>query len=150
MTGFKAIRTAGIVLTAGLLVFLVFLFLRDNFKLNRTVREAWLRMIQIETLSFTTTHDFRIVFLEDRALVDRRDGDTGHWIRLRESGYRGSVRNISGNTEFVFSRGKLSKFHQDHQTSPLVKYLNVDFAHPESSKAKGLIVFSSGAWHVKK
>lgn len=146
----KLLRTAGIVIAAGIPVLLIALALGGDYKLNRTVREAYLRMIQVEILSSTMAMDFRMVFHEDRSVVDMWNDDTEDWVRFMELAYRGSSRNISGDTEIFFSRGKLSNYRQESQASPLLKYITIDFALAGSSKTRGLILFSSGAWHVQK
>jgi len=91
-----------------------------------------------------------MVFHEDRCIIDLRNNSEEDWSRYRESTYARCVRNISGTTELIFSRGTLAEYSRPGRTSLIQKYITVDFAHPGSSKAKGLIIFESGVWHVKK
>lgn len=146
----KALRPAGIVLATGFLALLFFLSLRGDYKLNRVVRECHLRMIQIEVLSATMSLDFRIIFHDDRCVVDIQAGGEGKWDRYGESEYGGRIRNVSGETELVFSRGTLSDFRLAGRKPSLQKYATIEFAHPGSSRRPGFIFFASGMWHVRK
>jgi hypothetical protein len=146
----RHVRTAGIFLAAGFLVLLVFLSQRGDYRLNRTVRECHLRLYQIEILSATMSRDFRMVFHEDRCIIDLRNNGDGDWSRYWESAYARRVRNISGTTELIFSRGTLAEYRRPGRTSPIQKYITVDFAHPGSTRTPGLIFFASGMWHVRR
>lgn len=146
----RLFRTAGIVLAAGFLVSMIFLSQRGDYRLNRTVRECLLRLYQIEILSATMSRDFRMIFHEDRCIIDLRDNGEAGWSRYWESAYARRVRNVSGTTELIFSRGTLAEYRRPGRTSPIQKYITVDFAHPGSSRTPGLIFFASGMWHVRR
>lgn len=132
-----------------LATFLALFFLRfGTYRLNRTVREVDLRLIQISTLSRTTSADFRVIFTERYMVADTFDEDLRNWQKYKEWPYlKGITCGLQG-WAFFFSNGTLREYQSSSWPGKAPKHIIVEFMLKSSSKKKGVIFNRDGQWRV--
>lgn len=132
-----------------LLLALGITFLKENYLLNRAVREVALKLTQVEVLSRTTEFEYRAVFSEDHLQIDFFNKETQDWKNFMRHVYSSSVSAHSGEEMFLFARGAFRQFlskKEDKGVPP--RYVSVDFHFPGSGKKKSIIFFRKGDWRV--
>jgi len=144
---FLRVSSLGIIILI-LAAVLVFLILRKEYPLNKTVREVALRMVQLEVVSRTRAVDYKVVFERDHYYIQVFDLDKKEWLPYLKYSYRGRVLNRQSKFEFIFSRGTLREYRARNKGRKLPRYVVVEFYLPSSSKKKSLIFYKKGDWKV--
>lgn len=117
-------------------------------RLNRTVRNVALRLVQIERLSRTTGVDYRVVFHADALEVEVFDPESNGWRFELRKPYTGKSRCAEPGFAFVFSRGFFRSFDAGGEDRRPPRYVIVEFSYPGLSR-KGRIMFHrKGDWRV--
>jgi len=139
----------GIALLA-LLLATVFFLRPQEYRLNRTVRNVALRLVQVETLSRTTRVDYRLVFWNNTCRVDVFDRGSNRWKPYADTAYSKGVLSQPVGLEVVFSQGRFKEYRLDEGKGKSPKYLIVDFLVAGTEKKRGIIFYQNGNWRVLK
>jgi hypothetical protein len=128
----------------------VFLLRLESYRLNRTVRNVALRLVQVETLSRTTRVDYRLEFWNNICRVERFDRGTGLWLPYVDTTYgRGIVSQPLG-LQVVFSQGKFKEYRLEGGPARTPKYLILEFKVAGTDVKRGIIFYQDGNWRVLK
>ncbi|MFO7865761.1 MAG: hypothetical protein R6V02_02965 [Candidatus Aminicenantes bacterium] len=122
----------------------IFWMNRENYYLNRTVREITLRLIQVSIRSRTTEVEYRVHFHENGYLIEVKDTDSENWEM--ESGYdlRTGIRSHPGGLRCYFVRGRFVGYDINGKRGP--RYVLLHFKHNDNPLKRSLIFFRRGEW----
>ncbi len=120
----------------------------QDYRLNRTVRNVALRLVQVETLSRTTRVDYRLVFWNNICRVDVFDPSSNRWQPNADTIYGKGVLSQPLGLEVVFSQGRFKEFRLGEGKGKLPKYLIVEFFVAGTERKRGIIFYQDGNWRV--
>jgi hypothetical protein len=126
----------------------LFFFRCGAYRLNRTVREVALRLIQVSTLSRTTGTDFRVIFNERYLTIDTFDEDSKDWQKYKRWPYLKGVTCSLQGWAFIFSNGTFKEYSSSNWRGKAPKYVMVEFLLKSTSKKKEIIFNRDGNWRV--
>ena len=139
---FLGISLAALLLATGYLLRL------QEYRLNRTVRNVALRLVQVETLSRTTRADYRLVFWNNTCRVDVFDLSSNRWQPHADTSYSRGVLSRPLGLEVVFSQGRFKEYRQGEGKGKSPKYLIIEFYVAGTEKKRGIIFYQDGNWRV--
>lgn len=129
--------------------FLVLVLLRyEDYRLNRTVRESVLNLMQISHLSLKTRAAYKVIFQDQQLRIDVFDRDLAKWKKYQAWPYKKGIICNSQGWEFIFSRGSFKEYRLSSWSGKVPKYIIVQFQLESSSKRKGIIFYQDGHWRV--
>lgn len=120
----------------------------QEYRLNRTVRTIALRVVQLETLSRTTRVDYRMVFWNNRCVIDRFDRRTQKWSWYQNTPYARKVFSQPSGYELIFSEGQLQEYSAPGSKSITKRNLIVEFFIPGTPLKHAMIFYADGNWRV--
>ncbi len=122
-------------------VFVLLVAIRqEEYTLNRTVREVFLKLVQVETLSRTTKVDYKVVFWKDHYSVDVYERQTNTWKRFYQSPYGKGIFTRPLDFEFIFSNGRFHTYRSLSKKQKLPSYIIISF-HSEGTPKEKRIIF---------
>lgn len=131
------------------LSFSIYIVLRDEYALNKTVRELGLRLTQIEKLSLLESMDYKFIFYRDHYCVYFFDGENGKWKKSGEYNYRHDILCNADGYEFVFSGGRFRTYDLKGIRGSLPKYVILYFSPSKKlSHKKGIIFYNNEDWKI--
>ncbi|NOR14932.1 MAG: hypothetical protein GQ544_04445 [Candidatus Aminicenantes bacterium] len=131
-----------------LLLATVYLLRLQEYRLNRTVRNVALRLVQVETLSRTTRVDYRLVFWNNICRVDVFDRNSNRWKPYADTAYCKGVLSQPVGLEVVFSQGRFKEYRLGEGRGKSPKYLIIEFFVVGTEKKRGIIFYQDGNWRV--
>jgi hypothetical protein len=118
-----------------------------DFRLNRSVRNVALRLVQIERLSQTTGVEYRLRFLPSALEIEVFDPESGGWKPFMSKGYSGKTRCLAPEGAFVFSRGFFSRFEKNGKSTRRRSVI-VEFTYPGLDRKGRILFHRKGDWRV--
>ena len=143
----KLSRWAWIGIPFFVLILLPLLF-GKNYRLNRTVREISMRLVQIEILSRTTASDYKVEFSRDFYTVKVYNRSSEQWEKHIEGSYSSGVTTEPLEIEFYFARGRFIGYQFKNRERKLPRSVIIYFQKHNSEKKKSIIFFRDGDWKV--
>jgi hypothetical protein len=131
-----------------LLLATVYLLRLQEYRLNRTVRNVAMRLVQVETLSRTTRVDYRLVFWNNVCRVDVFDRSSNSWKPNSNTTYSKGVLSQPLGLEVVFSQGRFMEYRLGEGKGKSPKYLIIEFFVAGTDKKRGIIFYQDGNWRV--
>jgi hypothetical protein len=119
-----------------------------DYRLNRTVRNVALRLVQMETLSRTTRVDYRVVFWNNRCVMEYFDRDSGCWHPHTASAYHRGVVSDPAGLRIIFSGGRFKEYSLPGARERIPRYLILEFRIPGTPKKRGVIFYRDGDWRI--
>jgi hypothetical protein len=119
-----------------------------EYRLNRTVRQIALKLVQVEKLSQTTAVDYRVRFLENHFEIEAWDVDSDTWRASFQGKYSAGIRCGTLDWEFLFSRGLFREYRSPSMNGRGPRYLLVEFSSPDKTDKRNLIFYRQGDWRV--
>jgi hypothetical protein len=120
----------------------------EDYRLNRTVRNVALRLVQVETLSRTTRVDYRLVFWNNLCRVELYDTSSQSWKPYVDTVYSKGILSQPPGLEVVFSQGRFKEYRLESGRGRSPKYLIVEFKVAGSEKKRGIIFYQDGSWRA--
>ncbi len=142
------LRAPTAVVVVGLGLMLLGALRIKDYRLNRTVRNVALRLVQMETLSRTTRVDYRMVFWNNRCEVEYYDRDSNRWHPHAASAYHRGVVSDPAGLQIVFSGGRFKEYTLPGGRGRTPPYLILEFRIPGTPKKRGVIFYSDGDWRI--
>lgn len=143
----KKIRLATAFFVVIICVVLVFLN-RQNYQLNRTVRDISSRLDQITVFSRTRAVEYRVIFYKDFYVINVFDQATGQFTKFQECAYRTGVISESIGVELIFAGGRYQGYSLEKKRKKAPRYMVLNFHLTDSGKRKGIIFYRGGDWRV--
>ncbi len=131
-----------------LLLATAYLLRLQEYRLNRTVRNVALRLVQVETLSRTTRVDYRLVFWNNVCRVDVFDRSSNRWKPYSDTAYCKGVLSQPVGLEVIFSQGRFKEYRLGEGKGRSPKYLIIEFFVAGTEKKRGIIFYQDGNWRV--
>jgi hypothetical protein len=119
-----------------------------DYRLNRTVRNVALRLVQMGTLSRTTRVDYRLVFWNNRCVVEYFDRESGRWHPHAASSYHRGVVSAPAGVRILFSGGRFKEYTLPGKRGRIPRYLILEFRIPGTPKKRGIIFYRDGDWRI--
>jgi len=131
------------------LSFLIFIIFREDYALNKTVREVGLKLTQIEKLSSLEAMDYKFIFHRDHYGVYFFDAEDGKWKKYGEYKYCHDILGNADEYEFVFSEGRFRTYNLKGIKGSLPKYVILYFFPSKKlSRKKGIIFYDKEDWKI--
>jgi len=131
-----------------LILGITFIFLSNNYLLNRTVREISMRLVQIEILSSKTAVDYKVSFYKDHYEVKVYNNINDLWEIYTRDFYPKGIITDSLPVEFYFSRGRFREYQFKDRNRKTPKSMILYFSYKGSEKKRALIFFKDNDWKV--
>jgi hypothetical protein len=123
----------------------MYLFNRDNYLLNKTVRLVSSRLIQFERLSYVRKEEYRFEFHEDNYFILNFNNRKKMWEIFAHHKYPHDIIPSIEDLEIVLSRGRIDHFKIKGKKINLKSYLILNFHRPKTpAKKKGIIFYKDG------
>lgn len=128
----------------------IFLLRQEEYRLNRTVRNVALRLVQVETLSRTTRVDYRLRFWNNVCKVERFDRSTGLWMPYVDTPYSRGIVSQPLGLQVIFSQGHFREYRLEGGPGKTPRYVIVEFKVSGTDVKRGIIFYQDGSWRVLK